>query len=479
MRSSNIGRNALVACALAASFALPVPAQQPTATAPAIDVRVDPRIELLSVVFRLAGNPEYSQGRVKSYTDAVDAHFGEHKNHTVIQHARRLRATRGISFDAVAGYALHFDGIEQLGEAVPFDPLPARLDKRWTTADARAFAADLREFVQDTAALGFFAARQELYAGAEAAMRDVLAKHCNLAWFDAFFGARPGARFRLCLGLLNGGSNYGPSVLRADGTEDLYCVLGCWQTDDAGKPLFARTVVGTVVHEFCHSYCNPVVDAHLAQLQPAGDKLFELVAAEMKEQAYANARTMLCESLVRASVVRYVLAAQGREAAVAEVKEQVARAFHWTGELAALLGQYEQDRTTWPTLDAFAGKLVEFFAPWPDLLAAKLAKRPHVVAMTPANGDTKVDPATTAIVVTFDRPMRDQSWALVGGGEHFPESAGKLSYDEARKVLTIPVKLKPDWQYEFWLNRGKYDSFKSEDGEPLTSVHVRFKTRAQ
>ncbi len=46
-------------------------------------------------------------------------------------------------------------------------------------------------------------------------------------------------------------------------------------------------------------------------------------------------------------------------------------------------------------------------------------------------------------------------------------------------MLTIPVKLKPDWQYEFWLNRGKYDSFKSEDGEPLTSVDVRFKTRAQ
>jgi hypothetical protein len=42
------------------------------------DVRVaaDPRIELLSIVFRLAGNPEYNQGRLPVYDSAIAAHFG-------------------------------------------------------------------------------------------------------------------------------------------------------------------------------------------------------------------------------------------------------------------------------------------------------------------------------------------------------------------------------------------------------------------
>jgi len=469
---------AVVALALTGPVATAARAQQAAAPKDSIEVRVDPRIELLSIVFRLAGNPEYSQGRVKSYADAVDAHFGKFKDHAAVQHARRLRSSRGISFDAVAGFALHLDGIDKFGEAVPFEPLPARLDTRWTSKDARAFAKDLRDFAKDSKAKEFFAAQQDLYAGAVAAMRETLTKHCDLQWFDRWFGERPGARFQLCLGLLNGGANYGPSVLHKDGSEDLYCVLGCWQTDDQGKPMFGRPVVATVVHEFCHSYCNPVVDAHLDLLLPAGEKLFPLVETEMRAQAYGNARTMLCESLVRACVVRYLQATGGEAAAAAEVKEQIAQSFHWTGELAALLARFEGDRKTWPTLDAFAPQLAEFFAPWPDQLHAAFAKRPRVAAMVPGNDAQDVDPATTAIVITFDRPMQD-GMAVVGGGEHFPKTTGKPSYDAARKVLTIPVTLKPDWDYEFWLNRGKYDSFRSADGEALAPVHVRWKTRAK
>ena len=43
--------------------------------APRITVTVDPRVELLSVIFRLAGNPEYSQGKIPSYTQDADHHF--------------------------------------------------------------------------------------------------------------------------------------------------------------------------------------------------------------------------------------------------------------------------------------------------------------------------------------------------------------------------------------------------------------------
>lgn len=471
--------SSLLHVALLATLLPCAPAQQSLPTKSPISVRVDPRIELLSIVFRLAGNPEYSQGRVKSYNDAVDAHFEPHRNHAAVQHARRLRSSRGIGYDAVAAYALHLDGLDALGTTVTFDPLPERLDTRWTSKDAKAFAADLRAFVEDAQVQQFFTAQQELYSGAEAAMQQCLEQHCQLAWFDRFFGSRPGARFQLCLGLLNGGGNYGPSVKHADGSEDLHCVLGCWQTDDRGKPMFGRTVIATVVHEFCHSYCNPVVDAHLAELLPVGEQLFPLVADEMRAQAYTNARTMLCESLVRASVVRYVLAADGEKAAAAETKDQVNRSFHWTGELAARLGDYEQDRAKWPTLQAFASELASFFTPWPDKLAAAFARKPHVVTMTPANGAEDVDPATTVFVVTFDRPMRDQSWSVVGDKPRVPEGTGKPSYDAERKVLTMPVTLKPDWQYDFWLNRDRFDAFRSADGETLKPVHVRFKTRAK
>ena len=67
------------------------PTDKQTGDKPQIAVRVDPRIELLSIVFRLAGNPEYSQGRVPVYTKAVEAWFGPHKEHEVVKQAKRLR----------------------------------------------------------------------------------------------------------------------------------------------------------------------------------------------------------------------------------------------------------------------------------------------------------------------------------------------------------------------------------------------------
>src|SRR5262249_1702982 len=46
-----------------------------------VDVTVDPRVELLSIIFHLAGNPEYNQAQVRSYADDVTTHFGPFKDH--------------------------------------------------------------------------------------------------------------------------------------------------------------------------------------------------------------------------------------------------------------------------------------------------------------------------------------------------------------------------------------------------------------
>ena len=79
--------------------------------------------------------------------------------------------------------------------------------------------------------------------------------------------------------------------------------------------------------------------------------------------------------------------------------------------------------------------------------------------------------------IRFNRPKADKSWSVVGGGPNFPEIAGEISYDKARELLTIPLELKPNWNYKFWLNSEKFTAFRSEDGVPLEPVEVTFKTR--
>ncbi len=192
-------------------------------------------------------------------------------------------------------------------------------------------------------------------------MRELLAREAHLEWFEEFFGARPDAHFTVALGLLNGGQCYGPHCRTADGREDLYCILGVWETDDEGLPVFRREVLGTVVHEFCHSFTNRVIDRHEAELRASGEKLFAAVRPAMERIAYGNWKTMLYESLVRASTYRYLQRHEGIVAATAALEDDKRRQFLWIEKLADLLGQYEKSRDRYATLDEFAPRIVAFF----------------------------------------------------------------------------------------------------------------------
>jgi hypothetical protein len=444
---------------------------------------VDPRVELLSLIFRLAGNPKYNMARVESYAGDADRQFGKFRDHAVVNLAQELRNTHGVSYDAVMSMAVHLTDAERLKLKLPLESWPDGLDKRWTAPDVTNFLAATRQFVKDSSFQEFIEQHQPLYQTTVARMQTLLDKEAHLDWFDAYFGQRPQASFTVALGLLNGGGCYGSHFRAADGHEELYCILGVWQTDKQGLPEFTSDTLPTVVHEFCHSYANPLIERHLAELQASGDALFEPVAGRMRSQAYGSGETLLYESLVRACVVRYVRQYEGEEAAGRAIQAEKKKGFLWMQEMSALLGEYEAHRDQYPTLEAFSPQMVSFFAEtaknFPKMQADLASKRPKVVSMIPANGAQDVDPALTAIQVVFDRPMADKCWSLVGGGPHCPETGEGTHYDVQHKIWTVPVMLKPDWSYKFMLNSETFDAFRSEEGVPLEPVSVTFKTAGQ
>jgi hypothetical protein len=454
------------------------------ATGSRIEVVVDPRVELMSLIFRLAGNPEYNQPNSASpYADDVDRHFGPFRTHEVVKTARRLRRQRGVSYDAVMSMAVHLEDTTTLAERMPFDPQPPRLDRRWRPEEARRFLDEARDFVRASNFNGFAAEHHEFYGAAAARLQSPFEKNAYVDWFDEFFGERPRARFRAIVGLLNGGGNYGVGVRFADGSEEITPVIGAYSFDHEGLPIFGQGINNTIVHELCHSYTNPLVDAFADELEPAGKAIWPHREAKMEQQAYGSWKTMMYESLVRACTVRYVMAHDRPQAALETIEYQHRRGFTWTGKLAGLLGEYERQRDEYPTLDAFMPKVVMFFASVAqhieELDEEKAADAPKVISMNPPDGATDVDPGLTVITIVFDRAMAPHSWSVVGGGPQFPETTGQPSYDANCRVFSLPVRLKPGWTYRFMLNSQRYTAFRSADGVPLEPLDVTFTTRGE
>jgi len=326
-----------------------------------MSVTVDPRAELLSIIFRLAGSPEYGKTVLPGYARNIEGYFARHRQHEVVTLARKFRVTRGVGYAAPMNLAVHIRDITSMRIKEPADPWPDTLDARWHTSDTERLLVLARDFVQVTQFERFFASQEALYRDAVYKLQALLDQQGSLDWFDRFFGPRPQSQFRVVITPTNGSNNYAAHVREGD-RMSFYCFLGVYQIDGrTDRAWFDSRVLSTVVHEFCHVYCNPVVEFLWPVLREAGERLFFPVHEQMTEQAYGSWQAMFIEYVVRACTVRYQLATKGPLAAEREMATHVRRGFIWIRELSALLALYEEQRDIYPTLATFSPDLIRFF----------------------------------------------------------------------------------------------------------------------
>lgn len=452
-------------------------------SAQGLETGTDQRVELMSIIFHLAGSPEYSQGAVPAYEAAVEAHFKPFREHEAVRLARELRRKDGVAYDAVMSLAVHVTNIETLAERVPLDRQGILLDKRWHGGAARQFLEAARRFVAETGYLEFVQSQKPLYETASRRLKQFAETALDQAWFGRFFGGQAGARFVAVAALVNGRSNYGPRFRGADGVEEMYAILGVWNVDSAGAPVFGPEMKPVLVHEFVHSYTNPLIDGHSRELTAAAARIFSPVAEAMRAQAYGEPKVVLYESLVRGCVARYLLAHGGEAAARREIQSDTMNSFVWAQELYDLLGEYERERAAYPTLETFMPKLIEYFQGLgprvPKLMKGDAESRPKVVSLTPANGATDVDPGLKQIVVRFDRKMNKQGFSLTytERRELFPKISNP-HFDDAGMVFSMNVQLEAGHEYEFGLNWLGGGAFLSEERVPLQYMVVHFRTAA-
>jgi tetratricopeptide (TPR) repeat protein len=104
---------------------------------------------------------------------------------------------------------------------------------------------------------------------------------------------------------------------------------------------------------------------------------------------------------------------------------------------------------------------------------------PKVVKTNPVTLANDVSPSLKEMTVSFDQPMKDNSWAWCRdtGKAKFPETPGKPHYDSTQTTNYFPVQLEPGTVYWVSLNTPGYIGFISANGVATPQYVILFATK--
>lgn len=275
-----------------------------------------------------------------------------------------LRNKYGISFDAVMSMAIHLDN--QNGTFSLIDEDSTTLEKRWKNVDKDEFLSYLNNFYKDTKFHEFFNAHKSLYERGIKAYVDSVINHFDANWYSDFYGNEAQETFSVIIGFCNGGGNYGVNRQIKGQKKEVFAIVG-YYVDKEDTPMYSKEYLPTLIHEFNHSFINYFLDEnkypeHVKELEPEASDLFKSSQWSMSKQAYNSWKTMINESLVRASVICYMLDKEYKPEEIKnELLDQVQRNFRWMPELVCLLRKYEKKQSKYDNFENFYPNIIDFF----------------------------------------------------------------------------------------------------------------------
>lgn len=436
--------------------------------------KVDERVELLSIVFRMAGANSYSNTVIQTYSTDINNYFDKYKNDELILYTRNLIHKKGIGENAPVSLALHIN--IQNGTILLNQKLSNQgIDKRWGNSIAE-FISLLNLFYTKTNFSQFYAGHASLYDAAEKSFEQ---SNCNVDknFFNTFFG-EPKGDFEIILMLAVERANYGVTVKDLSGQEKIFSLICPWETDSLGVPKYdPETEIPITIHEYCHSYCNPLIDAYYTQLENSANKSFKLVRRQMEYQSYGEPIIMLDESFVRASTIMYLKnhGASGKEI-MKYIKSEMLLGFIWTEELVNLFSTYEESREKYTSLNSYMPVIVEKMN---SLDYKKINKDVHcvgnaeIVNCSIQNNDKDISPDVKEVKFYFNTPMSGRR-GLDNRGKY--PNISSFNWNNEHTELVISFVLKPNTDYIFKLPA----KFFSDENlcEMKTSYTLTFKTKS-
>jgi hypothetical protein len=220
---------------------------------------VDEKFELISIIFRLAGNWEYNIGysnldieypfsdeELQGYLDGTNDYqrevakfFKKYAGHEAVAYARELSTGYlKLGFDAPFMFAVHIE--KKDGKFVFIEDIDSLFDGRWNDGRAEKFLSLFNKFYTDTNYVEFYNSHIPYFEEITQKFVDEYYQYVDLEWFSKYVDI---SNLRSILSPSNSVCNYAATV----NDKIVYCLV-------------REKTAGAVIHEYCHSFGNPLAE---------------------------------------------------------------------------------------------------------------------------------------------------------------------------------------------------------------------------
>ncbi len=326
-----------------------------------LQVRVDPRHELISIVHYISSFDikgwQLKTGLDFEYARRAEEWFSPFKDHPAVKRFEEL-SSKGFSLSAPMAVMLH---VSEPPELVMKNTLPQNILKR---AGGEEALQEFLEMLGDFALLARFAEFREENSDLYQSMTDKYTEMIGGRDYVSSLVRYMGYEQHSCNVILNpllGPFNIGSRITRDDGRSDIYNITGP-KTVESDVPVFGSEhgIRNLIWHEFAHSYTNPLAEEYREELEKSSS-LFVPMKEYMARSGYPDWVNCVDEHLVRAINIR-LCAMEISDAEAQRLFEMDKKAgFIYVEQIAGLLKDYEENRKQYPEIKDFYPVLIETF----------------------------------------------------------------------------------------------------------------------
>jgi hypothetical protein len=331
-----------------------------------VEIKVSPAIDLFGLISRLAGVNQYTEVMLPEFISELENYFDHLRDHPAIDFARECNIRHQINGDAPMSLAVYVGPPPEWNLQMDLSDIPAAFDPRWDSALISEYLEHARVFAEESHFLDFFQEHKDLQDMAKERLAAMLDGEQLFSWYMDFFGYYP-EKVTMYLSLLNGTCSYGYPVFYSDGTLEFVSLLGGRFPDRDGFPNYPKDwFIPIIIHEYAHSYINPLIKANPEKFQALGEALLRTHRAKMIERGYNVWNVVLQEYLVRACTVKYLAQNKGKRKARENIRRDIQDGFTEIEGLVRLLDDYENQRDAYPTIESFLPQVKIYFEDYLD-----------------------------------------------------------------------------------------------------------------